>query len=78
MSNFSFSQCFQKDCFPGASKGVILWKWVKVYITFFMTQKIYQLQKGESYEGMGKYLYTEGSGIYLWQLLLSPHVIKFM
>ena len=22
-SNFSFSQCFQKACFPGASKGVI-------------------------------------------------------
>ena len=28
-SNFSFSQqCFQKDCFPGASKGVIVWEWV--------------------------------------------------
>ena len=22
-------QCFQKDCFPGASKGVIVWEWVK-------------------------------------------------
>ena len=21
-------QCFQKTCFPGASKGVIVWKWV--------------------------------------------------
>ena len=21
-------QCFQKACFPGASKGVILWEWV--------------------------------------------------
>ena len=29
MSNFSFfSQCFQKACFPGASKGVIVWEWV--------------------------------------------------
>ena len=28
-SNFSFSQCFQKACFPGASKGVIVWEWVK-------------------------------------------------
>ena len=27
-SNFSFSQCFQKVCFPGASKGVIVWEWV--------------------------------------------------
>ena len=28
-SNFSFSQCFQKAGFPGASKGVIVWEWVK-------------------------------------------------
>ena len=24
-----FPQCFQKSCFPGASKGVIVWEWVK-------------------------------------------------
>ena len=23
-----FAQCFQKACFPGASKGVIVWEWV--------------------------------------------------
>ena len=23
-----FPQCFQKACFPGASKGVIWWEWV--------------------------------------------------
>ena len=23
-----FSQCFQKACFPGTSKGVIVWEWV--------------------------------------------------
>ena len=23
-----FPQCFQKACFPGLSKGVILWEWV--------------------------------------------------
>ena len=22
-----FAQCFQKACFPGVSKGVILWEW---------------------------------------------------
>ena len=27
-SNFSFSQSFQKACFPGMSKGVIVWEWV--------------------------------------------------
>ena len=24
-----FPQCFQKACFPGASKGVIVWDWVE-------------------------------------------------
>ena len=24
-----FPECFQKACFPGASKGVIVWEWVK-------------------------------------------------
>ena len=24
-----FPECFQKACFPGASKGVIVWQWVK-------------------------------------------------
>ena len=23
-----FPHCFQKACFPGASKGVIVWEWV--------------------------------------------------
>ena len=26
-----FPQCFQKTCFPGASKGVIVWEWVKIH-----------------------------------------------
>ena len=25
-----FPQCFQKACFPGASKGVTVWEWVKL------------------------------------------------
>ena len=24
------TQCFQKACFPGAIKGVIVWEWVKL------------------------------------------------
>ena len=24
-----FPKCFQKACFPGVSKGVIVWEWVK-------------------------------------------------
>ena len=27
-------QCFQKACFPGASKGVIVWEWVQTKIFF--------------------------------------------
>ena len=31
-----FPQCFQKACFPGASKGVIEWEWVKGFcLTWF-------------------------------------------
>ena len=26
-----FPQCFQKVCYPGASKGVIVWEWVKQF-----------------------------------------------
>ena len=29
-----FPQCFQKACFPGASKGVIVWEWVKKLVEF--------------------------------------------
>ena len=25
-----FPQCFQKACFPGESKGVIVWEWVLI------------------------------------------------
>ena len=31
MSNFSFSQCFQKAYFPGVLKGVIEWEWVNSF-----------------------------------------------
>ena len=27
-----FTQCFQKARFPGASKGIIVWEWVKVAV----------------------------------------------
>ena len=29
-----FPQCFQKACFPGASKGVIMWEWINTIPTF--------------------------------------------
>ena len=30
-----FPQCFQKGCFPGVSKGVIVWEWVKTGLSGF-------------------------------------------
>ena len=32
-----FPQCFQKFCFPGASKGVIAWEWVNATLTAEVT-----------------------------------------
>ena len=28
-----FPRCFKKTCFPGASKGVIVWEWIKPFTT---------------------------------------------
>ena len=33
-----FQQCFQKVCFPGASKGVIEWEWVNCSQKFGLLQ----------------------------------------
>ena len=52
-----FPQCFQTACFPGASKGVIVWEWViggcldfshltelkNTYITEIYVKKQYKL-----------------------------------
>ena len=32
-----FPQCFQKACFPGASKGVTVWEWVNKESQSFVT-----------------------------------------
>ena len=54
-----FPQCFQKACFPGASKGVIVWEWVKltpvllkgavgvcgIFVTVLVCLCYYQLQE---------------------------------
>ena len=38
-----FPQCFQKACFPGASKGVIVWEWVKGYFIVIKGDIFYSL-----------------------------------
>ena len=35
-----FPQCFKNACFPGASKGVIVWEWVKM-----MSDIVYLIEK---------------------------------
>ena len=50
-----FPQCFQKACFPGASKGVIVWKWInsittkKINCAFSLAKKTLPLKKQFSY-----------------------------
>ena len=39
-----FPQCFRKACFPGASKGVIVWEWVKQSnYYYYSTQNSFQM-----------------------------------
>ena len=35
-----FPLCFQKACFPGVSKGVIVWEWVKPIEPQITAQKL--------------------------------------
>ena len=36
-----FPQCFQKACFPGESKGVIVWEWVKQQLILFTMKDVH-------------------------------------
>ena len=35
-----FPQCFQKACFPAASKGVIVWEWVNLVLRIFLNNGV--------------------------------------
>ena len=39
-----FLQCFQKACFPGASKGVIVWEWVNSLPNWHQNSGLVQIQ----------------------------------
>ena len=62
-----FPQCFQKACFPGASKGVIVWEWVNM-------QKISWKQKFRPMPtarvSMGKILFANALSPLLNRVLL--------
>ena len=53
-----FPECFQKACFPGASKGVIVWEWVnciqlffqKTNSTLFQTKRVCRQQFDEKWQ----------------------------
>ena len=51
-----FPQCFQKACFPGPSKGVIVWEWVKWRLyhwgSFYLKcgRKLWEKEKIPSYQ----------------------------
>ena len=60
-----FLQCFQKACFPGASKGVIVWEWVTLTLICRLQSILFwtglkfchlkELRKGEN--GIFSYYY---------------------
>ena len=37
-----FPQCFQKACFTGASKGVIVWEWVNMNLMYMVQVPFHQ------------------------------------
>ena len=50
-----FPQCFQKACFPGASKCVIVWEWVNSAIAMlFETDKESILENDDENLGLSK------------------------
>ena len=59
-----FPQCFQKACFPGVSKGVIVWEWVKALSfannKFYLTQMMgFGSEKVENVMGKTKHWLPE-------------------
>ena len=46
-----FPQCFQKACFPRASKGVIVWEWVKLYSVIVFEKAIQEEGYIQNIEG---------------------------
>ena len=71
-----FPQCFQKACFPGASKGVIVWEWVKFgqFLNFLLSSKLNHLKASLSGFILGgeKWL----SNIFLRFLTMFSHVLS--
>ena len=46
-----FPQCFLKACFPGASKGVIVWEWVNQHLYFINVVNLPLCRRGKVESG---------------------------
>ena len=74
-----FPQCFQKRCFPGVSKGVIVWEWVNVFcfrFCFFDSQsKHFPISLKVALQIMGRKFYksTIKASLYSQSLLIFTH-----
>ena len=75
-----FPQCFQKACFQGASKGVIVWEWVKiVYILDCMGEVKFLEQKlSENIVGKGENSGNQHFILFLQCFLLCQSIIGFI
>ena len=47
-----FPQCFQKACFPGASKEVIVWEWVIQILPFTIQSQLLMTLRKEAFENI--------------------------
>ena len=62
-----FPQCFQKACFPGVTKGVIVWEWVNPY----QNKPFFSMSAVEVFENtVGK-----GENPHKEKYILYPHCV---
>ena len=54
-----FPQCFQKACFQGVSKGVIVWEWVKSCFLGWNNSKLCELLQCDNGYNLVVCFYTE-------------------
>ena len=67
-----FPQFFQKACFPEASKGVIVWEWVKLWIVWYRVNPVpHRLIFGSSCSAGGKTMMSK-----IWTNELQNYLIE--
>ena len=77
MSNFSFSQCFQKACFPGASEGVIVWEWIKTgFHPLSQLTIVSRMIMWESSQWLGKNARRSNVKINSWKAWIGAHTAR--